>query len=66
MFDKIDVNGGKAHPLYNYLKHQKRGFIVDAIKWNFTKVNDKWHKLIITIYFIVYCLVFSKSGGNPS
>ena len=32
-FHKIDVNGKNAHPLYVYLKSQKKGFI----KWNFTK-----------------------------
>ena len=25
MFSKIDVNGPKAHPLYEYLKHEKKG-----------------------------------------
>jgi glutathione peroxidase len=37
MFDKIDVNGGNAHPLYKYLTSAKGGFITDSIKWNFTK-----------------------------
>jgi glutathione peroxidase len=37
MFDKIDVNGGTAHPLYKYLTSAKGGFITDSIKWNFTK-----------------------------
>lgn len=37
LFDKIDVNGDNAHPLYKYLTSQKGGFITDAIKWNFTK-----------------------------
>jgi glutathione peroxidase len=38
MFRKIDVNGPKAHPLYEYLKTQKRGLWGSkAIKWNFTK-----------------------------
>ncbi len=32
-FHKIDVNGKKADPLYEYLKTQKKG----RIKWNFTK-----------------------------
>jgi glutathione peroxidase len=35
MFDKIDVNGAKAHPLYQYLK--VAGLLGPAIKWNFTK-----------------------------
>ena len=38
MFAKIDVNGANAHPLYEFLKHEKRGlFFTEAIKWNFTK-----------------------------
>ncbi|MBO9522446.1 MAG: glutathione peroxidase [Nocardioidaceae bacterium] len=37
MFEKIDVNGGDAHPLYQWLKTEKGGLLGDAIKWNFTK-----------------------------
>jgi len=37
MFDKIDVNGGNAHPLYKYLTSQKSGLLGPSIKWNFTK-----------------------------
>jgi glutathione peroxidase len=37
MFAKIDVNGGKEHPLYKYLKSQKSGLLGASIKWNFTK-----------------------------
>lgn len=38
MFDKIDVNGDGAHPLYNYLKSEAPGFLgTKGIKWNFTK-----------------------------
>ena len=37
MFAKIDVNGGKAHPLYDYLKSEKSGLLGPSIKWNFTK-----------------------------
>ena len=37
MFDKIDVNGGNAHPLYQYLRHEKSGLLGSSIKWNFTK-----------------------------
>ncbi|XP_015598009.1 probable phospholipid hydroperoxide glutathione peroxidase [Cephus cinctus] len=42
MFEKIDVNGDKAHPLWKWLKSQQGGFLTDDIKWNFTKfVIDK-------------------------
>ena len=38
MFAKIDVNGANAHPLYRYLKSQKKGLLGrEAIAWNFTK-----------------------------
>ncbi len=38
VFAKIDVNGPKAHPLYEYLKHEKAGILgSEGIKWNFTK-----------------------------
>ncbi len=37
MFAKVDVNGGNAHPLYQYLKNAKSGLLGSAIKWNFTK-----------------------------
>lgn len=38
MFEKIDVKGTDAHPLYHYLTNEARGFLgTRAIKWNFTK-----------------------------
>ncbi len=38
MFAKIQVNGDDAHPLYQFLKSAKRGFLGSSwIKWNFTK-----------------------------
>jgi glutathione peroxidase len=38
MFAKIDVNGPKAHPLYQHLKKAKKGLLgSEGIKWNFTK-----------------------------
>ncbi len=38
MFAKIDVNGANAHPLYKFLKAEKKGLAgSEAIKWNFTK-----------------------------
>jgi len=38
MFAKIDVNGENAHPLYRYLKSEKKGLLGrEAIAWNFTK-----------------------------
>ncbi|KAL5174249.1 putative phospholipid hydroperoxide glutathione peroxidase [Glycine soja] len=37
VFDKVDVNGDKAAPLYKYLKSSKGGLLGDGIKWNFAK-----------------------------
>ena len=38
MFDKIEVNGEGAHPLYQWLKGAAPGLLgSEAIKWNFTK-----------------------------
>ena len=38
MFEKIDVNGENAHPIYKYLKGEAPGIMgTEAIKWNFTK-----------------------------
>ena len=38
MFSRVNVNGGKAHPLFRHLKAKKRGLLgTPWIKWNFTK-----------------------------
>ena len=38
MFDKIEVNGEHAHPLYKYLTDKVPGLLgLKDIKWNFTK-----------------------------
>ena len=38
LFEKTDVNGSSAHPLFTYLKEQAPGILgTDSIKWNFTK-----------------------------
>jgi glutathione peroxidase len=38
MFSKVDVNGDRAHPLYQYLKNEAPGLLGSrGIKWNFTK-----------------------------
>jgi len=42
MFEKVNVNGEAAHPLWKYLKHKQGGLFGDFIKWNFTKfIVDK-------------------------
>ena len=38
LFEKIEVNGPEAHPLYEYLKSEAKGILGSkGIKWNFTK-----------------------------
>ena len=38
MMRKVDVNGPAAHPLYAWLKGEKKGVLgTQGIKWNFTK-----------------------------
>jgi glutathione peroxidase len=38
MYDKVDVNGANAHPLFSWLKAEAPGVLgTEGIKWNFTK-----------------------------
>lgn len=37
MFEKVEVNGAAAHPLFLYLKDELPGVLGGRIKWNFTK-----------------------------
>lgn len=38
IFERIDVNGDDADPLYKWLKKESPGILgIEAIKWNFTK-----------------------------
>ncbi|TNE31042.1 MAG: glutathione peroxidase [Bacteroidetes bacterium] len=37
MFDKIEVNGSNAHPIFKYLKSELGGIFGSRVKWNFTK-----------------------------
>ena len=47
MFDKIDVNGANADPIYKYLKSQKKSLLGSEISWNFTKfLIDKEGKVV--------------------
>lgn len=42
MFEKVNVNGSDAHPLWIYLKNKQGGTLGNFIKWNFTKfIIDK-------------------------
>ncbi|OGT59177.1 MAG: glutathione peroxidase [Gammaproteobacteria bacterium RIFCSPHIGHO2_12_FULL_63_22] len=38
LYEKVEVNGGSAHPLWKWLKKEKPGLLgMESIKWNFTK-----------------------------
>ncbi|KAH7690710.1 Phospholipid-hydroperoxide glutathione peroxidase protein [Dioscorea alata] len=37
IFDKVDVNGSNAAPIYKFLKSSKGSIFGDSIKWNFSK-----------------------------
>lgn len=36
-FAKIEVNGKNAHPLYQWMKNEKKGALGKHVEWNFTK-----------------------------
>jgi glutathione peroxidase len=38
LYEKVEVNGANAHPLWKWLKKEKPGLLgMEAVKWNFTK-----------------------------
>ena len=38
IFEKVEVNGNNAHPIFKFIKEQKKGFMgTESIKWNFSK-----------------------------
>ncbi|KAI3986625.1 hypothetical protein MKX01_014163, partial [Papaver californicum] len=39
IFNKVDVNGDDATPLYKFLKSSKGGLFGDNMKWNFKLQN---------------------------
>lgn len=51
IFAKIEVNGPQAHPLYRFLKRQRRGFLgLQRISWNFTKFLVDRRGLVVARY----------------
>lgn len=49
MFAKIEVNGERAHPLYQHLKSAVPGVLgTEAIKWNFTKFLIDRHGRVVS------------------
>lgn len=49
-FDKVNVNGNDASPLYKHLKEHQGGVLGDAIKWNFTKFLVDRNGLVVNRY----------------
>lgn len=41
IFEKIDVNGTRAHPLYRFLKSRVQKGLGSFIKWNYEKVIQR-------------------------
>ena len=51
MFEKVDVNGDAAHPLFKYLKAAAPGLLgTKDIKWNFTKFLVDRHGKVVDRY----------------
>ena len=51
LFEKVDVNGEHAHPLFNHLKEAAPGLMgTKAIKWNFTKFLIKKDGTVFSRY----------------
>lgn len=51
MFEKVDVNGSGAHPIYKFLTSEAPGLAgTEAIKWNFTKFLLDRHGKVLKRY----------------
>jgi glutathione peroxidase len=51
MFEKIEVNGEGAHPLYKHLKTEAKGILgSESVKWNFTKFLIDKEGLVVRRY----------------
>eukprot|EP00955_Chlamydomonas_euryale_P077485 362948-Chlamydomonas_euryale.AAC.6 len=37
MMSKVEVNGDNTHPVYQFLKSEKKQLFMERIKWNFEK-----------------------------
>ena len=48
LYEKIEVNGSNAHPLWKWMKKEKPGLLgMEGVKWNFTKfLVDKNGKVV--------------------
>jgi glutathione peroxidase len=50
MFAKVNVKGEDAHPLFQYLVSEKKGFFSEVIKWNFTKFLINKEGIVVDRY----------------
>lgn len=51
LFEKVEVNGQNAHPLFKYLKSAAPGVLgTQSIKWNFTKFLVDRNGIVIKRY----------------
>ncbi|VDM97444.1 unnamed protein product [Thelazia callipaeda] len=59
IYEKIEVNGENAHPLYKFLKKVASGTFNDKIKWNFTKflIDQEGHP---GFYFSIFRITDSS------
>jgi glutathione peroxidase len=51
MMAKVDVNGPHTHPVYQYLKSQKKGILGGRIVWNFAKFLVNREGQVVRRYF---------------
>ncbi|KAK6773292.1 hypothetical protein RDI58_028530 [Solanum bulbocastanum] len=65
IFDKIEVNGENASPLYKFLKSGKWGIFGDDIQWNFAKfLVDKNGQVVDRYYPTTSPLTIEDAKGN--
>jgi len=51
IFEKVNVNGSSAHPLFEFLKTEKTGILgTTSIKWNFTKFLVDRQGIVVARY----------------
>ena len=48
--EKINVNGPNTHPVFDFLKKEKGGYLISTIKWNFTKFLLDKHGSVVKRY----------------
>lgn len=48
--EKVNVNGKNTHPVFEFLKSKKGGFLGSKIKWNFTKFLINKEGIVIERY----------------